>query len=143
MELNIQAICAIVFFGSFIVSAIDIGAATHQRVACCRDPACHRQRNLRKMPHFRTVTCQSSWGCSGNVLVGLSMTGSARDPALIQISQSGPAFWVGSGNAGESGLLYMFAWGLASILALVYGKHVGRTPPWTQRGSADGQALQV
>lgn len=83
------------------------------------------------------------WDWTQTFLVGLSTTGSAHDPALIQISQSGPAFWVGGGNAAESGLLYMCAWGLALILALAYGKHVGRTLPWTRRLSAHGRALQI
>ncbi|MGA9852578.1 MAG: type II CAAX endopeptidase family protein [Gammaproteobacteria bacterium] len=81
------------------------------------------------------------WDWTQTFLVGFSGAGTAHDPALIQISQGGPPFWVGGGAVDESGILFMLAWGLVLILALAYGKHVGRTPPWTRRLSADGRTF--
>ena len=80
------------------------------------------------------------WDWTQTYLVGLSSTGRKNDPALIQISQSGPSAWVGGGNALEFGLLYTSVAALALILALAYGRYAGRTIPWTRRLAAEGQA---
>jgi membrane protease YdiL (CAAX protease family) len=80
------------------------------------------------------------WDWTQTYLVGLSFTGSKNDPALIQISQSGPPTWVGGTGTVEFGLLYTLAAGLTLVLALVYGKYAGRTVPWMQRLTTDGQA---
>jgi membrane protease YdiL (CAAX protease family) len=74
-------------------------------------------------------------------LVGLSTTGDPHDPSLIHISQSGPSLWVGGGQAMDPGLFYVFAAVLTTILALAYGKCVGRTVPWRRRLSANGQSV--
>ena len=80
------------------------------------------------------------WDWTQTFLVGLSSTGSKNDPALIQISQSGPSAWVGGGDALEFGLLYTLVAGLALILAVIYGRYAGRMVPWMQRLTTDGQA---
>jgi hypothetical protein len=74
-----------------------------------------------------------AWDWTQTYFVGLSTTGtSGYDPALIQIRQSGPPFWVGDQQAIESGLLFMLiALGLLA-LALLYTSAVNQSPPWTQ-----------
>ena len=66
--------------------------------------------------------------------MGLSTTGTqGYDPALIQVRQTGPTFWVGNLKATESGLLFiLIALGLL-VLALVYVSVLGKSPPWTKR----------
>ena len=64
--------------------------------------------------------------------MGLSTTGTqGYDPALIQVRQTGPTFWVGNLKATESGLLFiLIALGLL-VLALVYISVFEKSPPWT------------
>ena len=75
-----------------------------------------------------------AWDWTQTHFVGLSTTGMrGYDPALVQIRQSGPSFWVGDQQAIESGLLFiLIALGLLA-LALSYAAVVGKSPPWMQR----------
>jgi hypothetical protein len=59
---------------------------------------------------------------------GLATTGTqGYDPALIQVRQTGPTFWVGYQQATESGLLFiLIAQGLL-VLALVYVSVFGKS----------------
>ena len=67
--------------------------------------------------------------------IGVSTPGD-YNPALIQLSQSGPALWVGSAQSG-SGLLDVLAVILVTAIALAYGRSIGTAPPWTRRLSAE------
>lgn len=78
------------------------------------------------------------WDWTQSYLVGLSSAGGKNDPSLIQISQSGPSMWVGGGDALEFGFLYTGVAILALIIALAYGKYMGRTVPWTRKLTVDG-----
>jgi len=75
-----------------------------------------------------------AWDWAQTHFLGLSTTGTpGYDPALVQIRQTGPPFWVGDQQAIESGLLFMLiALGLLA-LALVYASVVGKSPPWMQQ----------
>lgn len=74
-----------------------------------------------------------AWDWTQTYLVGLATTGSGNDPALVQIQQTGPAFWVGNQQATEGGVLFMLIEISVIILALAYAASVDRSPPWTQR----------
>ena len=75
-----------------------------------------------------------AWDWTQTYFVGLATTGTqGYDPALIQIRQTGPAFWVGSQQAIESGLLFiLIALGLLA-LGLIYISVFGKSLPWTKR----------
>jgi membrane protease YdiL (CAAX protease family) len=75
-----------------------------------------------------------AWDWTQTYFVGLATTGTqGYDPALIQVRQTGPSFWVGYQQATESGLLFiLIALGLL-VLALVYVSVFGKSPPWTKR----------
>ena len=75
-----------------------------------------------------------AWDWTQTYFVGLATTGTpGYDPALIQVRQTGPTFWVGYQQATESGLLFiLIALGLL-VLALVYVSVSGKSPPWTKR----------
>jgi len=75
-----------------------------------------------------------AWDWTQTYFVGLATTGTeGDDPALIQVRQTGPTFWVGYQQVIESGLLFMLiALGLLA-LALVYISVLGKSPPWTER----------
>ena len=75
-----------------------------------------------------------AWDWTQTYFVGLATTGTqGYDPALIQVRQTGPTFWVGYQQAIESGLLFiLIALGLL-MLALVYVSVFGKSPPWTKR----------
>jgi uncharacterized protein len=75
-----------------------------------------------------------AWDWTQTYFVGLATTGTqGYDPALIQVHQTGPTFWVGSQQAIESGLLFiLIALGML-VLALVYISVFGKSPPWTKR----------
>lgn len=79
-----------------------------------------------------------AWDWTQTFLVGLSTTGATHDPALVQIRQTGPAFWVGSQQAIESGALFMLIVLCLLVVALAFASAVGRLPPWRQRLSAEG-----
>jgi membrane protease YdiL (CAAX protease family) len=70
--------------------------------------------------------------------LGVSAPGQ-YNPALIQLSESGPEFWVGGAQA-ESGLLDVLAVIVTVTLVLAYGRYIGRNPRWTHRLWADEQA---
>jgi hypothetical protein len=56
-----------------------------------------------------------------------------HEPALIQVRQTGPTFWVRYQQATESGLLFiLIALGL-QVLTLFYVSAFRMSPPWTQR----------
>jgi len=75
-----------------------------------------------------------AWDWTQTYFVGLATARTqGYDPALIQIRQTGPIFWVGYQQAIESGLLFiLIALGLL-VLALVYVSVIGKSPPWTKR----------
>jgi membrane protease YdiL (CAAX protease family) len=75
-----------------------------------------------------------AWDWTQTYFVGLATTGTqGYNPALIQVRQSGPPFWVGYQQAIESGSLFMLiALGLL-VLALVYASVSGKSPAWTNR----------
>jgi membrane protease YdiL (CAAX protease family) len=79
-----------------------------------------------------------AWDWTQTYFVGLATTGTqGYDPALIQVRQTGPSFWVGYQQATESGLLFiLIALGLL-VLALVYVSVFGKSPPWTKRLAAE------
>jgi hypothetical protein len=60
------------------------------------------------------------------------------DPCLIQFTQTGPSFWVGSGQTTESGILYIAASSTLIAIALVYGRVVGKSVPWTNTLTQEG-----
>jgi membrane protease YdiL (CAAX protease family) len=74
-----------------------------------------------------------AWDWSQTYFVGLSTTGSPGDPALVRITQTGPALWVGDQQAIESGLTFLLIDAVLLTLALMYAAAVGRSPPWLQR----------
>lgn len=78
------------------------------------------------------------WDWTQSYLVGLSSAGAKNDPSLIQISQSGPSMWVGGGDALEFGFLYTGVATLALMIALAYGKYMGRPVPWSRKLAVDG-----
>jgi membrane protease YdiL (CAAX protease family) len=78
-----------------------------------------------------------AWDWTQTYLVGLATTGTGNDPALVQIRQTGPSFWVGSQQATESGVLFLLIEISVLILALAYAASTDRSPPWTQRLRAD------
>ncbi|HZS57623.1 MAG TPA: type II CAAX endopeptidase family protein [Gemmatimonadaceae bacterium] len=73
-----------------------------------------------------------AWDWTQTYLVGLATTGTGNDPALVQITQSGPALWVGNQQATEAGLLFLLIATSVLIVALTYAAAVGRSPSWTQ-----------
>ncbi|HZT02300.1 MAG TPA: type II CAAX endopeptidase family protein [Steroidobacteraceae bacterium] len=74
-----------------------------------------------------------AWDWTETYLVGLSTTGGGYDPALIQITQTGPAFWVGSQQATESGALFILIVLCVLAIAITYATAVGRLPPLTRQ----------
>jgi uncharacterized protein len=76
----------------------------------------------------------AAWDWTQTYFVGLATTGtSSYDPALVQIRQTGPSFWVGDQQAIESGLLFiLMALGLLA-LGLVYTIVAGKSPLWMQQ----------
>jgi hypothetical protein len=75
-----------------------------------------------------------AWDWTQTYFVGLSAPGAqGYDPALIQVRQTGPTFWVGSEQAIESGLLFILIALGVLVLALVYVSVSGKSPRWTQR----------
>jgi membrane protease YdiL (CAAX protease family) len=83
-----------------------------------------------------------AWDWTQTYFVGLSTTGTrGYDPALMQIRQTGPSFWVGDQQAVESGLLFMLiALGLFA-LALIYASVAGKSPPWMQPLAKEGVSI--
>jgi membrane protease YdiL (CAAX protease family) len=82
-----------------------------------------------------------AWDWTQTYLVGLATTGTANDPALVQITQTGPSFWVGSQQAIEGGLLFLLIEISVLTLALVYAASSDRSPPWTQRLRTDDSVI--
>lgn len=78
-----------------------------------------------------------AWDWTQTYLVGLATTGSANDPALVQIRQTGRSFWVGNQQATEGGVLFLLIEISVLIVALAYAASIDRSPPWTQRLRAD------
>jgi hypothetical protein len=77
-------------------------------------------------------------------LVGVANVGQAgHDPALVRVTQTGPAFWVGQAPAIEGGLLYAIIILPVFAMALAYAAWRGRLPAWTQRLDQDGDALSA
>jgi uncharacterized protein len=60
------------------------------------------------------------------------------DPCLIQFTQTGPSFWVGSGQTTESGILYIAASLALIVIALIYGRVVGKSVPWANTLTQEG-----
>lgn len=81
-----------------------------------------------------------AWDWTQTYLVGLSTTGAHYDPALVQITQTGPSFWVGSQQAIESGALFMLIVLSVLVVALSVASAAGRLPAWTQRLSTEEKA---
>ena len=78
-----------------------------------------------------------AWDWTQTYLVGLATTGTGNDPALVQIRQTGPSFWVGNQQATEGGVLFLLIEISVLILALAYAASIDRLPPWTQRLRVD------
>jgi uncharacterized protein len=79
----------------------------------------------------------AAWDWTQVYLVGLATTGTAGyDPALVQIRQTGPHFWVGTQEAIEGGALFMLITLGVLAVALIHAATAGRSPPWTRRLSA-------
>lgn len=83
------------------------------------------------------IGLHGAWDWTQTYVVGLSTTGSKHDPALVQISQAGPSFWVGGGQAIESGALFILIAFTVIACALVYAARVGKSPRWMQRLSVE------
>ena len=84
------------------------------------------------------VGFHGAWDWTQTYFVGLATTGTqGYDPALIQVRQSGPSFWVGDQQAIESGLLFILIALCLLVLALVYVSVFGKSPPWTKRLAAE------
>jgi uncharacterized protein len=82
------------------------------------------------------------WDWTQTYVVGLSTTGGGGyDPAIVQIRQTGPALWVGNGEAIESGLLFILIAAVMLVLALLYARRVRRMPPWGSVLDTQGNPL--
>jgi membrane protease YdiL (CAAX protease family) len=72
-----------------------------------------------------------AWDWTQTYLVGIGNVGSAGyDPALVQVRQSGPALWVGSGQTIESGGLFLVMEVAILAVALVWMVRARRSPDW-------------
>jgi uncharacterized protein len=90
------------------------------------------------------IGLHGAWDWTQTYVVGLSTAGATGyNPAIVQIQQTGPAFWVGSGDAIESGLLFILLSALIFGLALVYAARVHRLPSWNVRLSPDGTPVAL
>jgi len=79
-----------------------------------------------------------AWDWTQTYFMGLATTGTqGYDPALIQVRQTGPTFWVGNQQVIESGLLFMLIALCLLVLALVYVSVFGKSPAWTKPLAAD------
>lgn len=78
-----------------------------------------------------------AWDWTQTYLVGLSTTGVKHNPALVQIVQTGPPFWVGRQQAIESGALFILISLAVIACTLLYAAHVGKLPLWRQRLSTE------
>lgn len=75
-----------------------------------------------------------AWDWTQTYLVGLSTAGrQGYDPALAQVRQTGPSFWVGNGQAIEAGALFMLIELIVLGLALLYTAVAGRRIAWMCR----------
>lgn len=83
------------------------------------------------------VGFHGAWDWTQTFLIGLSTTGAGYDPALVQIRQTGPVFWVGSQQAIESGALFMLIVLAVLLVALFVASAAGRLPAWPQRLGAE------
>jgi membrane protease YdiL (CAAX protease family) len=79
----------------------------------------------------------AAWDWTQTYLVGLSTTGVKHNPALVEIAQTGPRFWVGSQQAIESGALFILISLTVIACTLVYAARVGKLPPWKRRLDAE------
>ena len=80
------------------------------------------------------IGVHGAWDWTQTYFIGLSSFGTPHDPALIHVRQSGPALWVGDGEAIEGGLLFLLAIAGLLVLTLVLSRRV----PWSRRLSPIG-----
>jgi membrane protease YdiL (CAAX protease family) len=83
-----------------------------------------------------------AWDWTQTYAIGLSTIGMTRyNPAIVQIRQTGPSLWVGSGVAIEGGLLFLIISAIVLGIALLHGSRSGRTPPWTAQLATNGKPV--
>jgi hypothetical protein len=75
-----------------------------------------------------------AWDWTQTYGVGLSSFGMKHDPALVHVTQSGPALWVGEGQAIEGGFLFMLA--IATVLSVAL--MASRPILWSKRLATTG-----
>ena len=80
------------------------------------------------------IGAHGAWDWAQTYFIGLSSFGTPHDPALIHVRQSGPALWVGDGQAIEGGLLFLLAIAGLLVLTLLLSRRV----PWTKRLATTG-----